>query len=112
MCGGENSNANERTGRAARHSRPITEEQRKNDKKSKLSSSAKSGSEKLWHRLRANQRHIPRSADGRTGVSEYVGREESLERVIINLNSSQSSSLKKSTPSFIKESPLQISQGV
>jgi hypothetical protein len=56
MGEGESSDANERTGRAARHGRPITEEQRKNGKKATVSSSAKSGSEKLWHRLRANQR--------------------------------------------------------
>jgi hypothetical protein len=62
MGRGESSNANERTGRAARHGRPITEEQRKNGKKATVSSSAKGGLEKLWHRLRANQRHVRRSA--------------------------------------------------
>jgi hypothetical protein len=62
MGGGESSDANERTGRASRHSRPITEEQKKNGKKATVGSSAKSGSEKPWHRLRANQRHVRRSA--------------------------------------------------
>jgi hypothetical protein len=47
MGGGESSDANERTGRAARHGRPITDEQRKNGKKATVSSRAKSGSEKL-----------------------------------------------------------------
>jgi hypothetical protein len=91
MGGGESSGANEGYGRAARHGRPITEEQRKNGKKTTVSRSAKSGSEKLWHRLRANQRHVRRSAgkarpDGRA-FTEYVRREESLERVSINFNS-------------------------
>jgi hypothetical protein len=91
MGGGESSGANEGYGRAARHGRPITEEQRKNGKKATVSRSAKSGSEKLWHRLRANQRHVRRSAgkaqpDGRA-FTEYVRREESLERVSINFNS-------------------------
>jgi hypothetical protein len=90
MGGGESSDANERTGRAARHGRPITEEQRKNGKKATVSSSssAKSGSEKLWHRLRANQRHVRRSAGkaqlGGRAFTEYVRREESLEKVSID----------------------------
>jgi hypothetical protein len=116
MGGGESSDADERTERAARHGRPITEEQRKNGKKATVSSSAKSSLEKLWHRLRANQRNVRRSAgkarpDGRA-FTDYLRREERLERVSINLNSSHSSSLKKSTPILIKVSPLQISQGV
>jgi hypothetical protein len=88
MGGVESSDANERTGRAARHGRPITEEQRKNGRKATVSSSAKSGSEKLWHRLRANQRHVRRSAGkaqpGRGPFTEYVRREESLEKVSID----------------------------
>jgi hypothetical protein len=88
MGGGESSDANERTGRAARHGRPVTEEQRKKGKKAMVSSSAKSGSEKPWHRLRANQRHVRRSAGkarpGGRAFTEYVRREESLEKVSID----------------------------
>jgi hypothetical protein len=88
MGGGESSDADERTGRAARHGRPITEEQRKNGKKATVSSSAKSSSEKPWHKLRANQRHVRRSAGkarpGGHAFTEYVRREESLEKVSID----------------------------
>jgi hypothetical protein len=38
------------------------EEQGGYGKKATVSSGAKSGSEKPWHRLRANQRHVRRSA--------------------------------------------------
>jgi hypothetical protein len=85
---GESSDANERTQRAARHGRPITEEQRKNGKKATVSSSAKSGSEKPWHRLRANQRYVRLSAGkarpGGRPFTEYVRREESCEKVSIH----------------------------
>jgi hypothetical protein len=88
MGGGESSEASERTGRAARHGRPITEEQRKNGKKATVSSSAKSGWEKPWHRLRAIQRHVHRSAGkarpGGRAFTEYVRRKESLEKVSID----------------------------
>jgi hypothetical protein len=88
MGRGESSDANERTGRAALHGRPITEEQRKNGKKATVSSSAKSGSEKPWHRLRVNQRHVRRSAGkaqpGGRAFTEYVRREESLKKVSID----------------------------
>jgi hypothetical protein len=60
-----------------------------NGKKARVSSSAKSGSEKLWHRLRANQQHVHRSAGkarpGGRAFTEYVRREESLEKVSIGL---------------------------
>jgi hypothetical protein len=88
MGGGKSSDANERTDRAALHGRPITEEQRNNAKKATVRSSAKSGSEKLWHRLRANQRHVRRSAGkarpGGRAFTEYVRREESFEKVSID----------------------------
>jgi hypothetical protein len=88
MGGGEISDANERTGRAARHGRPITEEQRKNGKKATVSSSARSGLEKPWHRMRANQRHVRQSAGkarpGGRAFTEYVRREESLKKVSID----------------------------
>jgi hypothetical protein len=87
MGGGESFDANERTGRAARHGRPITEEQRKNGKKATVSSSAKSGLEKPWHRLRANQRHVRRSAGkaqpGGRAFTRVCKEEESLKRVSI-----------------------------
>jgi hypothetical protein len=100
MGGGESSDANERTGRAARQGRPITKEQRKNGKKATVSSSAKSGLEKPWHRLRANQRSAGQARPGGHAFTEYVRREESLEKVSLLL------SLKKSTPTLIKVSPF------
>jgi hypothetical protein len=88
MGGGESSDANERTGRAASHGRPITEEQRKNGKKATVSISSRSGSEKPWHRLRANQLHVRWSAGkarlGGRAFTEYVRRKESLKKVSID----------------------------
>jgi hypothetical protein len=57
-----------------------------NSRKATVRSSAKSGSEKLWHRLRANLRRVRRSAGkvrpGGRAFAEYVRREESLEKPV------------------------------
>jgi hypothetical protein len=57
-----------------------------NGRKATVRSSAKSGSEKLWHRLRANQQHVCRSVGkarpGGRAFAGYVRREESLEKPV------------------------------
>jgi hypothetical protein len=62
-----------------------------NGRKATVRSSAKSGLEKLWHRLRANQRHVCRSAGkarpGGHAFTGYVRREESLEKANIKESS-------------------------
>jgi hypothetical protein len=99
---GESSNANEKDQRAVRGGWPITEEHRET-----MRSSAKSGSEKPRHRLRANQRRVHRSA-GKAGTdghafAGYVRREESLEKPV-TFELTTSLLPKKSTPTLIEVS--------